>query len=381
MSPRHRAGTPHGLTTTRSRSKHHPIAALGVAVVLAMAPSAAFAEDFTGDRNDNTITGTPEADTIDGLGGDDKLNGEAGDDLIQGGNGDDELNGGAGEDTLLGQAGDDVLNGGEDGDTLVGGPGDDTLNGDAGDDVLDGGAGDDDLRGGAGDDTLNGQDGNDLLCGGPGQTENRLTGGDGDDLACTVDDSFEGTRGDAGSFDLSANDEGLSDEDQETLPIVYRLLSAIPGSFLDGAFDGASGVFSYSAACETGSFDFQYSATRGETGPTSMAAFNLIINAAAGPVCDDPVVPPAEPVDPTDPTDPPVDNGDDVDPVVNEVDDNDVAGNGVGTQPVVAGASTDANLPNAGAGDELGALVPAGLAAMVVGGVLVAAGRHRKSLV
>ena len=64
--------------------------------------------NFTGDDQDNRITGGTAADKLDGAGGDDTLNGAGGNDSLTGGLGGDSLNGGAGGDSLNGGDGDDV---------------------------------------------------------------------------------------------------------------------------------------------------------------------------------------------------------------------------------------------------------------------------------
>ncbi len=69
----------------------------------------AFADNFEGDKNDNTISGTDDRDRILGRGGNDKLYGFGGPDRILGGFGNDLIVGGFGEDFLAGGPGDDVI--------------------------------------------------------------------------------------------------------------------------------------------------------------------------------------------------------------------------------------------------------------------------------
>lgn len=128
---------------------------------------------FTGDDDDNVLTGTSGKDTIFGYAGNDLLTGLGGADTIEGGDGfdiligdadssvtvqggADTLKGGLGDDLLIGGAGVDRLSGGDGNDQLVGGGAYDAsfdpyyyyfsfswnLSG-AGKDIYDGGAGDD----------------------------------------------------------------------------------------------------------------------------------------------------------------------------------------------------------------------------------------------
>ena len=65
---------------------------------------------FTGNRNDNILTGTDQADL---------MRGRKGNDTLFGGDGNDTLNGGSGNDRIHVGPGDDVVNGGRDTDTVV----------------------------------------------------------------------------------------------------------------------------------------------------------------------------------------------------------------------------------------------------------------------
>lgn len=91
---------------------------------------------YTGDDDQNFISGSQYDDWMDGRGGDDRLDGQGGNDSMRGGSGVDFLNGNDGNDVLLGQDGDDHLFGGQGDDVLNGGAGDDFLFGEAGNNVF-----------------------------------------------------------------------------------------------------------------------------------------------------------------------------------------------------------------------------------------------------
>ena len=118
--------------------------------------------------NIDNIVGSDHDDWLTGHGSFNKLVGGAGDDRLDGFESDDILDGGVGNDTLEGGYGNDTLHGGDGADILNGDAGNDTLNGDAGNDTLEGGADADTLNGGAGDDTLEGGADADRLDGGAG---------------------------------------------------------------------------------------------------------------------------------------------------------------------------------------------------------------------
>ncbi len=122
-----------------------------------------FADNLSGDANDNLIIGGAGNDVIVGLSGADNLSGGAGEDALIGGEGADILLGEGDEDTLFGGGGDDMLYGGQDVDLLYGNNGNDTLYGGQGEDVLKGGEGNDTLNGGTGNDILKGGAGNDKV--------------------------------------------------------------------------------------------------------------------------------------------------------------------------------------------------------------------------
>ncbi len=82
----------------------------------------AFADNLTGNDDDNILRGAAGADTLLGAGGADTL---------LGGDGNDTLSGGDGADTLIGNDGTDTLRGGEGIDTLTGGAGSDVFDFDA----------------------------------------------------------------------------------------------------------------------------------------------------------------------------------------------------------------------------------------------------------
>ena len=148
----------------------------------------AFADELSGDGEDNRLQGMGGADMLSGRDGDDTLEGGAGNDTLDGGLGADLLDGGEGSDTadyfssteaVQVSLADGTATGGDaTGDTLlsienlIGSDFDDALTGDDADNRLQGGRGDDILIGGAG---------NDMLIGGRGADQ--LVGGDGIDTA------------------------------------------------------------------------------------------------------------------------------------------------------------------------------------------------------
>jgi Ca2+-binding RTX toxin-like protein len=126
-----------------------------------------------------------------GSSGDDLIEGTDGADEIFGFEGNDTVKGGKGKDKLYGGSGNDSLDGGEDDDSLYGADGNDTLIGNSGNDDIWGGDGNDSLQGGAGDDKLNDISGLNVLDGGDGNddisslgatTDNKLYGGNGNDI-------------------------------------------------------------------------------------------------------------------------------------------------------------------------------------------------------
>ncbi|MGF1523193.1 MAG: calcium-binding protein [Leptolyngbyaceae cyanobacterium] len=176
--------------------------------------------------NDN-ITGTAADERIDAMAGDDIVAAGPGDDILLGGNGDDTLDGGFGFDVidggagidsttydfysgpiiadlqsgvvsfpgnststdtlisienLVGTRGNDTIAGGTDDNRLFGGDGDDVLRGDRNQrSAQDGKSGGNDyLDGGAGNDRIGGKGGDDTLLGGTG--DDHLWGDDGDDV-------------------------------------------------------------------------------------------------------------------------------------------------------------------------------------------------------
>lgn len=102
------------------------------------------------------IVGSLNGDQISGDSGDNSLIGLAGDDVLYGNGGNDTLVGDFDDPDFLdgGFGGNDILYGGDGADKLFGGAGNDRLFGGAGDDRLWGGSGNDDLFGGAGHDWL-----------------------------------------------------------------------------------------------------------------------------------------------------------------------------------------------------------------------------------
>lgn len=173
-----------------------------------------------GNGNDLIATATGN-DTVYGLGGDDTISTGAGNDFIHAGVGNDGVSAGDGDDTLIGAGGHDNLDGGAGADslagqqardTLRGGSGPDTLHGGASFDVLDGGD-DNDTLDGFGTDTERGVDRGDTLLGGDGEdtlvdgagniSNNRIEGGEGDDMITAVGVLF----GDGGDDYLTTSGE------------------------------------------------------------------------------------------------------------------------------------------------------------------------------
>jgi len=89
-------------------------------------------ENLLGSDFADNFTGNVENNFFEGNGGDDMLFGGDGDDVLSGGDGDDNLAGDAGDDVLTGGLGDDILGGGDGNDSLTGGAGLDTHSGGAG---------------------------------------------------------------------------------------------------------------------------------------------------------------------------------------------------------------------------------------------------------
>jgi Ca2+-binding RTX toxin-like protein len=195
-------------------------------------------QNFTGDNNNNIITGTVGDDLIQGLGGNDFLSGLEGNDRLVGFSGSDTLDGGDGDDILDGGAGSDRFFPGTGKDVVIGGTGYDevfldysmittgitgiilnystvtgtssdgkiitgvesigfngsdkndvvdvsffgssVLSGNKGNDILKGGSGNDKIYGGDDDDTLDGGSGDDYFE--PGNGRDKIIGGPGNDL-------------------------------------------------------------------------------------------------------------------------------------------------------------------------------------------------------
>ncbi len=180
--------------------------------------------NFTGNGENNAISGGGLGDSLSGANGADNLFGLGGNDSLVGGNGADTLDGGAGNDIMTGGADDDTYvvdaaadvvvevvgegtdtiqttlagysislathienltytgaaafngTGNASANTITGAALGDTLNGGVGNDSLVGNAGNDSLSGGDDDDTLVGGLGNDTLQGGGGANVARFTG-------------------------------------------------------------------------------------------------------------------------------------------------------------------------------------------------------------
>ena len=245
-----------------------------------------------------TRDGESDNDNIDGGAGHDVINGD-GDNVAEGTSstavysaGDDIINGGAGNDTINGDGnnsangvdvqatlngGDDIINGGAGNDTIHGdgtntasgiatatlNGGSDFINGDAGDDTIFGDGGDDGLYGGTGTDTLYGGAGFDFLCGSDVDRQDDgvvdiLTGGVDPDLACPIDDEATVTSGAETVLALAANDDKLTDENEEE-SAVYYLLEFVPAG-ISAVIHAITGALTFTA---TQSGVIQYSVNRG----------------------------------------------------------------------------------------------------------------------
>lgn len=233
------------------------LAALALACALTIAPSAAFADTFTGTPgSDDTITGTSGSDAISGDGdasggddldgGNDTINGDGDDDQIYGdgaayndgdlNGGNDTVDGGGGDDEIVGDG--DVYDGGDlngGADRLDGGDGDDYISGDGfasdggdlngGDDVIYGGDGDDDIIGdggvnfgsdgavNGGDDEIHGGAGNDNIAGDGFESQN-VNGGN-DILFGDVGD--DNLVGESGNDILCGGDGHMARNDADSL--------------------------------------------------------------------------------------------------------------------------------------------------------------------
>jgi hypothetical protein len=88
---------------------------------------------------------------------------------------------------------------------------------------------------------LYGQGGNDLLCGEAGVNE--LWGGEGVDLACTVDDEASATVGEEAGVDLAANDEDLNDTTDDT--VAFYTLEDVPAG-ITALIDQVTGFLTFS---------------------------------------------------------------------------------------------------------------------------------------
>jgi Ca2+-binding RTX toxin-like protein len=159
---------------------------------------------YTGNGNNNVITGSTGDDDIFGLGGDDVLIGIGGNDTLDGGTGADTMDGGSGNDTyIVDNVNDEVVeyaNKGKDtikssvtyslnfaqnvenlmltGTADIDAYGDNSINGlfgNSGNNILWAAGGNDTLKGGGGDDHLNGGAGHDKMYGGTGNDDYVVT--------------------------------------------------------------------------------------------------------------------------------------------------------------------------------------------------------------
>ena len=321
-----------------------------------------------------------------------------GNDTIRGGNGNDEIRGdgdagrgGAfsepgrvdgGNDTIYGGAGDDVILGDGDAegdifgsqgaviggnDTIYGGAGNDTIHGDGrslrdGDSDDDSGiviGGNDVIFGGSGNDTLYGDGGHDILCGEDGHAPvnplDTLYGGVGTDIACAIDDKIMVVTGVKSTLDLAANDDALDDESDEAQPLTYQIVS-VDEYITIHLFDELTGLLTFSA---TRSGTIQYAVCRDivseppallelpAEAPIEPTEAEQLCSFATAYVTVNPIEKTAADVEDT------------------EVDDVEVVSGQI--------------LPNTGASSDPRVLVPAGLALIVAGALMLGAGRRRSA--
>ena len=177
-----------------------------------------------GTEQNDRITGSQLDDTIEALGGRDNVTGRMGDDFVDGGGGSDEITGGDGGDLLEGGSGPDEIGGGPgtpDGEFLVFfscGIRDESSGIDAstqGNQELFGGDGNDDLTGGRDNDLLGGDAGRNVLSGNgggdcfglSGAENERVSGGDGDDIIVANDGNRDNIFCGAGQDTVRADEE------------------------------------------------------------------------------------------------------------------------------------------------------------------------------
>ena len=175
-----------------------------------------------GDGSKNVLVGGPGDDLLQGHGGDDDLSGENGNDSLEGGEGADAMDGGGNDDLMFGGFGNDSYDGGDGTDTAdfsdATTPVSVTLDGAAndgrggeGDNVagtvesLIGGLDGDELHANSGNGTIQGGGGNDFLDGGLGA--DTLIGGEGTDTA-----GYNGHPGPVNVNLAIAGGDGMADE-------------------------------------------------------------------------------------------------------------------------------------------------------------------------
>jgi Ca2+-binding RTX toxin-like protein len=178
---------PIGVNTMRKLT----MIAATLAVLVALFTTAAYAKNFVGNNQPNTINGTPQRDVIKGLGGSDTLFGHAGDDdihcrtgndSISAGKGNDYVRGGKGGDVIKGLGGSDNISSHAGNDDIYGGPGHNGISAGQGNDFIVGGKGEESLRGNRGNDRIRAADGNkDYLDCGDGASD-RTTADDKDTI-------------------------------------------------------------------------------------------------------------------------------------------------------------------------------------------------------
>jgi Ca2+-binding RTX toxin-like protein len=152
------------------------LAAMTGALALALAATAAFAQQGEPDGGEERRCFLPEGCF---------LSGDGSDEIVVGGGGPDHLLGGGGDDAVYGMGGEDRIDADAGNDLVYGGDGDDFVDGGSGDDVVIGGDGADAVSGFEGSDAISGGGGGDFLFSANDGTPDRVSGGPGFDV-CVV---------------------------------------------------------------------------------------------------------------------------------------------------------------------------------------------------
>jgi Ca2+-binding RTX toxin-like protein len=183
-----------------------------MALALLLASGMAWALNEVGTNGPDTLRGTNRADNLSGRGGNDRVLGLGG------------------RDNLLGGPGKDIVLGGNERRAF------------GGDKNLEGGPGNDVVAGGLGSDNVVGEEGNDLMADGevPDQSEDRLSGGAGNDVILVVNrPAFEDKVTCGGGFDrVIADRKDVVAPDCERVVIglasFEEFFNSIPESFFEG---------------------------------------------------------------------------------------------------------------------------------------------------